>query len=646
MYLKSEIMGAKMDKRIVLITSNKTVALSAERSMRKLGVKFPIYKDVYSFNELLIIAEKYIEKGAKIIICRGQTAAWLRAAYDIHVVDIRYTFNDYAMVMQKLGQNAGKVAVVGFVELCKIAKINNMFSDVMVCELKNEDELEDTLRYLKSLGVNTVIGSVRTKNLAKSFGMKGACIEVDDVSIEQTIQEALHNLKILVELEKKNEIINSVLNSVSEGIISIDQDGRITNVNPFAKKMLGFSGNRWFKESIENVLPEVECIKAARQGLVITGEITTINGSCVTISSKPIDCRQHGENLGVVFTIQGAEQIQTLESKFRKSLLGKGHVAKARFADILGKSPQIKKTMEMAKEFALVDSSVLILGETGVGKEIFAQSIHNHSRRWQKPFIAINCAAFPTELLESELFGYVKGSFTGANPQGKMGVFELAHTGSILLDEIGEMPFLLQAKLLRVLQEKEVVRLGDDKVIPIDVRVLSATNKNLKDEINRGRFREDLYYRLCVLSLTIPPLRMRKEDIYELSQAFITRYNEEFCKNIQGLTTEAYDMLMSMDWTGNIRQLRNFIERSVVLCKGDVIDAEIIQNSLDEEEKSQGTSAITNKRINDAGLISEIEKDLIKKLMIETKGDKYEVAKRLGISPTTLWRRMKKFGNE
>ena len=551
------------------------------------------------------------------------------------------------MARQKLGLSGEKIALVGLAELCKIAHVDSFTDDVIVYELKSEDELPDAMRYLKSLGVEVVIGGGRFIALAKNFGMKSAYIEVDDVSLEQAIKEAVHNLKILNELEKKNEMINSILGSVSEGIIAIDHNGRISHMNSYAQKLLGYVNDSWLNEEIENVLPKLECIKDVIQGVNITGELITIRGNYVTVSSKHIHVGQTKENIGAVLTIQGVDQIHKLESNVRKNLLGKGHVARAHFSDILGKSPQIRKMKEMAKEFAVVDSAILILGETGVGKEVFAQSIHNYSSRQNKPFIAVNCAAFPPHLLESELFGYVKGAFTGASPQGKMGVFELAHTGTIFLDEIGEMPIALQAKLLRVLQEKEVTRLGDDKVVPVDVRILSATNKNILKQIQRGGFREDLYYRLCVLSLTIPALRERKEDIPDLALYFIKQCNKLFSRNIQALTPEARDMLMAMDWPGNIRQLRNFIERAVVLCKGKLIDAEIIRSAQGCEGGEELKEPIyQSEPSQDVGLISKIEKDLIRKLLIETNGDKQEVAKRLGISTTTLWRRMKKFSLE
>lgn len=220
---------------------------------------------------------------------------------------------------------------------------------------------------------------------------------------------------------------------------------------------------------------------------------------------------------------QDVTRIQEMEGKFYRKIHLRGHVAKYTFDDILFQSSEIKRTIETAQRYSEVDSNILIIGETGTGKEIFAQSIHNHSNRKNNPFVAINCAALPENLLESELFGYAEGAFTGAMKGGKQGFFELAHRGTIFLDEIGEISPKMQSRSLRVLQEREIMRIGDDKVIPVDVRILSATNKDLMQMVKSNDFREDLYYRLSVLDLVLPPLRERREDIPLLVNAFIQK---------------------------------------------------------------------------------------------------------------------------
>ncbi|MGB9840301.1 sigma-54 interaction domain-containing protein, partial [Thermovenabulum sp.] len=290
---------------------------------------------------------------------------------------------------------------------------------------------------------------------------------------------------------------------------------------------------------------------------------------------------------------------------------------------------------EIAKKYSQLDSTILIFGESGTGKEIFAQSIHNESKRKNGPFVAINCAALPENLLESELFGYAEGAFTGAKKGGKVGLFELAHNGTIFLDEISEMPLSLQSKLLRVMQEKKVMRLGDDKLIPINIRIICATNRDLLKEVNNGNFRQDLFYRINILPLFIPPLRERKEDIIPLAEYFLKKYSKLIGKNILGFTHSAVDYLLSLDYPGNVRELEGIIERACAVCERKYIGIEdlifkyfeINQNKIKSQELS----------------IEEQEKNLISKALTESKGNISLAAKLLGIHRTTLWRKMKKY---
>ncbi len=294
--------------------------------------------------------------------------------------------------------------------------------------------------------------------------------------------------------------------------------------------------------------------------------------------------------------------------------------------------------------YAEVDSTVLIMGETGTGKELFAQSIHNYSLRADKPFVAVNCAALPENLLESELFGYVEGAFTGARKGGKTGLFELAHGGTVFLDEISEMTPNLQARFLRVLQEKEVVRIGDDKIIPVDVRVIAATNRDLYEYVDEGKFREDLFYRLCVLRLDIPPLRERKDDIYELVLFFLELKSKTLNKKTPKLSQNIIEKLVNYDWPGNVRQLENLIERCIVISNEKEINDEILSEALfiTPSYKPIKDKNISESANNSIDVLKNIENDTIKKVLQETNGNKKLAAEKLGISVTTLWRRLKK----
>ncbi|GAB6099227.1 hypothetical protein JCM16358_11060 [Halanaerocella petrolearia] len=336
-------------------------------------------------------------------------------------------------------------------------------------------------------------------------------------------------------------------------------------------------------------------------------------------------------------------KVQELEQKIRQELHKKGLVAQYDLQDIIGDSEEIIKRKELARKYGKVNSTVLIRGESGTGKELFAQGIHNCSRRKLGPFVAINCAALPTNLLESELFGYEEGTFTGAKKGGKKGLFELAHKGTIFLDEIGEMEKSLQARLLRVIQEKRVMRLGSEKIIPIDVRIIAATNRDLNKEVSEGNFREDLYYRLNVLELEIPPLRKRKGDIMILLEFLLKKKCQQLNMNIKRIDTEVIESLVNYDWPGNVRELENIIERIIVISDSQVVkkkDIDFILAKLNIRDKKEYNFKHNTHSIDLDSSLEEIEKKVITK-MVEKEESKTKAAKKLGITRTTLWRKLK-----
>ncbi len=304
--------------------------------------------------------------------------------------------------------------------------------------------------------------------------------------------------------------------------------------------------------------------------------------------------------------------------------------------NIVGRSSAMEKLLEMVAQVSEADATALITGESGTGKELIAGAIHFNSPRKEKPFIKINCAAITESLLESELFGHEKGSFTGADRR-KEGKFRQADGGSIFLDEVSEMSLAMQVKLLRVLQEKEITRVGGDEVITVDVRVIAATNKNLLEEVTAGHFREDVFYRLNVITLLVPPLRERREDIPLLAQHFLTVFAEKNNKAIKGFTPQAMDRLLKYEWPGNIRELMNVIERSVVLSRAEYLD----DNALLLNGKHEPTP---DDFMPGALPLEEVEKVTIVKTLEATGGNKSEAARRLGITRRTLHQKLRKYG--
>lgn len=347
--------------------------------------------------------------------------------------------------------------------------------------------------------------------------------------------------------------LDILLQILDDGIIGVNSQGIVSNYNEGAENIIGYKRQEVIGENGLHKLYDIP-FKYVLQNLEpIREKLIKINGYDVVVSVNPVI---HSNRLyGAVAIVKKFNDIEKKQHKLREQLIGKGHRAKYGFEDILGESEVIKKCKDIAKRMAKSDSSILITGESGTGKELFAQAIHNNSKRRNYQFVAVNCGALPESLLESELFGYEEGAFTGARKGGKLGLFELAHNGTLFLDEIGEMPLNLQMRLLRVLQEREVMRIGGDTLIKVDIRVIGATNRNLKEMIKKGEFREDLYYRLRVLPLNVPTLRERKEDILPLINNMKKQFNGDFI-----LTSGARKVLIDHSWKGNVRELKNYVE--------------------------------------------------------------------------------------
>jgi transcriptional regulator with PAS, ATPase and Fis domain len=333
-------------------------------------------------------------------------------------------------------------------------------------------------------------------------------------------------------------------------------------------------------------------------------------------------------------TLHAASQIQAAETRIRIGAHRRGLRAKHVFADIVGASPAWCALLDQARHYAARDANLLLHGETGTGKEIQAQSVHNHGPRREGPFVSINTASIPASLLESELFGYAEGAFTGARKGGKPGLFELAHGGTLFLDEIGELAPDIQSRLLRVLQEREIMRIGDDKIVPVDVRIICATHRDLFEQVRQGRFREDLYYRIHVLSLSLPPLRQRAEDIGPLCAHFLPQLAA--AGTAPRLTPEALALLRAYAWPGNVRQLHNVAEILTYLDEPS-IDTRHVAKALGQQ--AGATVADTRLCIPDDGTLKEMEGHIIRGLLARHGPD--EVCRRLGVSRVTLWRKLK-----
>jgi sigma-54 dependent transcriptional regulator, acetoin dehydrogenase operon transcriptional activator AcoR len=446
--------------------------------------------------------------------------------------------------------------------------------------------------------------------------------------------------------------IEALLSMISNPVLVVDQQGSVIHANTFAENVWRRSQITLINKSLLELMTAPKLIEFVQQGKPSIDFPVQIKDSTGGLS--PYSCRLH--------PLKANKSVEGAVLQFTKQVLlpsvdkQKKFVPRYSFTDIHGNSPTIIALKAQAEIVAKSDSTILIRGESGTGKEVLAQAIHGASHRQKGPFVAINCAAIPESLLESELFGYEEGSFTGAKKGGKPGRFELAQGGSLFLDEIGDMPLFLQAKLLRVLQERRTERVGGSESIPIDVRVIAATHKDIETMIANQQFREDLYFRLNVIPFSIPPLRERVEDLYELIHYFMKRYAERFGKETKRLSSQVLTRLYNYHWPGNVRELENIIEYIVNLEIGDLVTISSLPLSLRYpeglEEPIEKLRTLPKKRSAfDSSFLNleESETNLIEQALrrygTSTEG-KRKAAEALGMSVATLYRRLKTISRE
>ncbi|BCZ44929.1 Fis family transcriptional regulator [Clostridium gelidum] len=587
---------------------------------------------------------------ADIIVARGYTAVTLKKLHpDIPIVEIPITTMDVvssAKKLQKKNINNEQIALIGFGDISLQANVASQICNMTItpcnyCYQNNILDIHKLIDEISTNGFKYIIGGMRMIEEANKKNLVSSFIECGRESIWLAIREAHHIAGIRRKERERAAHFETILNYSHEGIISADVNNKIIHINSSAGKILNIDTSTFIGTDLEKVIPDSKFSNILTDENDYSDELLTTKSGRIILNKAAISLGD--EKIGNVITFQNINNIQNTEFKIRNKLYHKGLVAKYSFKQIIGESLSIKETMEKAKIFAKVPSNILIFGATGTGKELFAQSIHNYSNRRNGPFVAVNCAAIPENLIESEFFGYAPGAFTGASKDGKMGFFELAHEGTIFLDEISEIPFNLQGKLLRVIQESEVMRVGHDKIIPINIRIICATNKYLKILVKEGKFREDLYYRLCVLQLPLPPLRDRGQDVLLLANHFINTYCSNFKKSNIILPSEEQQLFLSYSWDGNIRELRNICEQLVVLNQTGVISAQEVSSILSTDKIKESTISLPN----DSSLDKKtLEKDLIIKALRESNYKKAKAASLLGINRTTLWKKLKEYNIE
>ncbi len=592
------------------------------------------------YKECVQCARELEESGAQVLLARGGYCSKIREAdIPLPVVEIPTMADEIVKIILDAYKTCGNVAAIGSAVFIDFIKNYNFVIPVEIrCFLVKEwADFAVYAAAAKKMGYTAIIGGYDACRFGEVEGLRVFLNRAREQEMVMALNEAL---KFIRQLEQKNlqaQMLRTMLNSVHEGIIVVDPNGVITQINDVAVRYFSTSHPLKSGDLLSDKVLRQKVRGVLAGGEVVEDEFFSNDFYRFIYNMRPI--QEDSSVTQVLIVLQESEYVHNAERKLRRNTPLNGMVATRHFYDILGESPAILEAIRKARQFSQFNSNVLIIGESGTGKEIFAQSIHNQSPRRNEAFVPVNCATIPPNLLESELFGYTEGAFTGARRGGKIGLFELAHNGTIFLDEISEMPLPLQARLLRVLEEHQIIRVGDSRLISVNIRVIAATNKDLRAMVEKGAFRKDLYYRLNVLALGLPPLRDRKSDIPVLVQSLMAQLAVNYHREPLTIEQDGMELLKLHEWPGNIRELKNIAERLVVMTGSSTIKKETIFSAFNGEivpaQKPEKVSS---------NLLQGTEYELITKVMQETGGNKSTTARILGISRPTLLKKLKEMG--
>ncbi len=628
-------------KKICFIAPYKGLADVAAAVVDELGLRIDVH--CCPIQESVTFAKEAKKKGAQILISRGGAATVLKHQLDLPVVEVKVTGYDVLRALNPYRGTSETIGIVGFENVVRGCRtICEMWGIatkeyIVVGDANHVDwqaAREEVQALIDAHQIKVVIGdnvSLRLQVKAETIQMISSGRE----AVVQALEEAQSLLLVQEEEKKTTEQLRMIIDFVHDGVITTDERGVVTVISPVAEKIFGVKKRDVVGKPVEACIPNTRIHKVIESKEAEVGQLQ--KGPTGYILTNRVPILVEDDVRGVVATFQEVSKIQDDERTIRQNLYAKGLFAKYHFSDIISRNLRMKRLIEVAHDYSQTDASVFIQGENGVGKELFAQSIHAASARAEGPFVAINCSAIPAQLLESELFGYVEGAFTGAKKGGKPGLFELAHNGTIFLDEIGDMNKDIQASLLRVLEERVVMRLGADSMLPIDVRVIAATNVDLKKHIAEGLFRMDLFYRINVLNLTIPPLRERKDDIVLLAEGFIREMSRKYKRKLEPLPKEVLALLEGHTWPGNIRELKNVMERIVISAHDGRVRAEEV---LAMVKDLQPYTPASGSDFPLTGTMHDLKKRIVQRVLEEEGFNKSKAAKRLGLDRGTIDRFM------
>lgn len=599
-----------------------------------------------TMEEAIPVARKLLDEGVDVILGGGGTGSLLAQTLGQPVIRITKTHIDILHALIKAHPHGDHIGLTTFGKPIDGIEVFEKLLSVKIRQIvfSTTEDLVNGISDAVGGGVHYVVGDGVCERIIAPLGGTSILTVPSKEEILQALREA-RAIAAARRQERKDVVqIRTILETIKEGVIAIDNEGCVQIFNQMAADILGFTGvDRSLRRPIGKLLPHLirgtGLLSVLKTGKPEIDQVRRVGGANVVITSLPVIIG--GKTEGVVATFREAAKIQDIDRKLREKLYVRGFIARYTIDHFKGGNARVKQLLEQARKYAQTPAAILIEGETGTGKEILAHSIHNMSKRKHNPFIAINCSALPESLLESELFGYEEGAFTGAKRGGRIGLFELANEGTLFLDEIADISPSLQVRLLRVIDQKEIMRIGGERIVPVDVRIISSSYKNLSEESRCGRFRMDLYFRLAMLKLRIPPLRERMDDIPLLARELLMKLSN----GSKQITPAMMKKLKEYDWPGNIRELDSLINRYVVLLGTAKHDNGLLTDLLGEL-RPHGMTPTPNMNPEDISgkslkqQLKAYERMLIKATLNKCHLNKKRAARKLGISVNTLWRKL------
>ena len=591
------------------------------------------------------VALNLLGQGVEVILGGGGTGSLLMHKIGQPVVKIARTYLDLLNAFIEAKKHGSCIGLTNFSAPTYGLEVYEDLLSINIHQIvfSTTEELKNGIIKAVAKGINCLVGGGICKKIVNSLERPGIIV----LPSKEVIFQALNDARILSLARRKEreetQQLQTILQTIGEGVVVIDNHANVKTLNKMASDILGIELIDTIGRPLPNFFRDAGMLNVLENGNPKIDQILHVGKTNIVINSLPIEV--DGKIRGVVATFKEISRIQSIDRKVREQLYFKGFVAKYRLDQIKSHNPKMKKLLQRSSKYARTDETILIEGETGTGKEFLAHSLHNLSNRKDNAFVAVNCSALSESLLESELFGYEEGSFTGAKKGGKVGLFELASGGTIFLDEIADTSQGLQVKLLRVVEEKEVMRVGGDRYVPVEVRVISSSNWDLDEQVRRGKFRRDLFFRLSVLNLKIPSLRDRPEDIPILVHELLYKYG----KGTKKISDESVAEITRYEWPGNIRELDSLVKLYVILMEGSGPDDKLLFKLLDEFKKNHHVLAEREKGFMYKESFTVRAKTLKERVgayeraIIQNelkKFNKKETANRLGISVNTLWRKL------